>query len=158
LSPDPTVPLALHSVFGLLRWLEASAPVAWCAHAFVSAIVALTVFAVWARPIPFSLKAAVLCIGLVMVSPYILFYDLCILSVAVAFLVSDGIARGFLPGERTAILICFAALFLVQVPIGPVVCAALLLLATRRIGAYHRLDHPAAAAADNFEMKALAGD
>ena len=90
-----------------------------------------------------------------MVPPYILYYDLCILTIAVAFLVRDGVSRGFLPGERTVILICFAALFLVQVPIGPVVCAALFLLAARRIGSHRRIDH---AAANNFGMTAKVGD
>jgi hypothetical protein len=155
LSPDTKVPLALHSVFGLLRWVETSGSVAWGGHLIVAAIIALTVWIIWAKPIPFSLKAAVLCIGSAMVPPYILFYDLGILSIAVAFLVRDGMSRGFLPGERTVILICFAALFLVQVPIGPVVCSALLFLAARRIVAYRRIDH---AVNDNFEMTALAGD
>jgi hypothetical protein len=45
------------------------------------------------------------------------------------------------------------------VPIGPVVCAALLFLAVRRILAYRRLDQAAVPAeAKNFEIKALAGD
>src|SRR5205814_5690719 len=74
LSPDSTVPLALHSVFGLLRWMETSGSVAWGGHLIVAAIVVLTVWVVWAKPIPFSLKAAVLCIGSAMVPPYILFY------------------------------------------------------------------------------------
>jgi hypothetical protein len=155
LSPDSEVPLALHSVFGLLRWVETSGKVSWGGHLIVAAVVALTVWIVWTKPIPFSLKAAVLCIGSAMVSPYILFYDLCILSIAVAFLIRDGLSRGFLPGERTAILICFAALFLVQVPIGPVVCAVLFFLAARRIVAYRRIDH---AAANKFEMTAIVGD
>jgi hypothetical protein len=94
-----------------------------------------------------------------MISPYILFYDLCILSIAVAFLVRDGLARGFLPGERTAILICFAALFLVQVPIGPVVCVTLFFLAARRIVVYRRLDQTVVLEKSNdFEMKRSAGD
>jgi hypothetical protein len=155
LSPDSAVPLALHSVFGLLRWVETSGRVSWGGHMIVAAIVALTVCVVWAKPIPFSLKAAVLCIGSAMVPPYILFYDLCILTIAVAFLVRDGVSRGFLPGERTVILICFAALFLVQVPIGPVVCAAIFFLAVRRIAAHRRIDH---AAANNCGMTAKVGD
>jgi arabinofuranan 3-O-arabinosyltransferase len=149
LSPDSAVPLALHSVFGLLRWAETSGRVSWGGHMIVAAIVVLTVCVAWAKPIPFSLKAAVLCIGAAMVPPYILFYDLCILTIAVAFLVRDGVSRGFLPGERAVILLCFAALFLVQVPIGPVVCAALFFLAARRIAAHRRIDH---AAANNFGM------
>jgi hypothetical protein len=159
LSPNSAVPLALHSVFGLLRWAGTSGKVSWGGHLTVAAIVALAVWVVWAKPIPFSLKAAVLCIGSVMVPPYILFYDLCILTIAVAFLVRDGLSRGFLSGERTVILICFAALFLVQVPIGPVVCAALFFLTVRRILAFRRPDQTAVpAAANDFEMRALAGD
>ena len=159
LSPDFAVPLALHSVFGLLRWAETSGPVSWGGHFIVAAIVALTVWVVWAKPIPFSLKAAVLCIGSAMVPPYILFYDLCILSIAVAFLVRDGMSRGFLPGERTVILICFAALFFVQVPIGPVVCAALFFLAARRIAAHRRFDTtPVSSVTKNFEIKAIGRD
>jgi hypothetical protein len=108
---------------------------------------------------PILFKAAILCIGSVMVTPYVFFYDLCILSIAVAFLVRDGMSRGFLLGERTVILICFAALFLVQVPIGPVVCATLLFLAGRRIVASRRFDRTfASAAADNLGTKANFGN
>src|SRR5215469_5349026 len=71
LSPDTKVALALHSVFGLLRWAEAAAPVAWGGHLAVTAIVALTVWVVWAKSVPFSIKAAMLCIGSAMISPYI---------------------------------------------------------------------------------------
>jgi hypothetical protein len=159
LSPDTVVPLALHSVFGLLRWIETGAQVSWGGQIVVAAIVALTVWLVWAKPIPFSLKAAVLCIGSAMVSPYILFYDLCILSIAVAFLVRDGLSRGFLAGERTVILVCFAALFLVQVPIGPIVCIALFILASRRIVVSQRPDQTVVAAAcKNSEIIAWVGD
>jgi hypothetical protein len=159
LSPDTKVPLALHSVFGLLRWVETSGLVAWGGHLIVAAIIALTVWVVWAKPIPFSLKATVLCIGSAMVPPYILFYDLCILSIAVAFLVRDGMSRGFLPGERIVILTCFIALFFVQVPIGPVICAALFFLAARRIVAYRSVCRTAAPVAENkIEMTALVGD
>ena len=158
LSPDSAVPLALHSVFGLLRWAKTSGPVSWGGQLIVAAAVALMVCVSWAKPVPFTLKAAVLCIGSAMVPPYILFYDLCILSVAVAFLVRDGMARGFLPGERTVILICFAALFLVQVPIGPVVCATLLFLAARRIVACRRLDQTTPRSSELSEMRPLASN
>jgi hypothetical protein len=158
LAQDGQSELALHSVFGLLRWTETNASVPLLGHLTVAFVVALTVWIVWSKPIPYSLKAALLCVGSVMVSPYILFYDLCILSIAVTFLVRDGIGRGFLPGERSVILICFAALFLVRVPIGPVVCATLLILTVRRILLYRRLDQAAVPApTKNFQIKALAG-
>jgi hypothetical protein len=95
----------------------------------------------WASAIPYNLKAAALCLGSLIVSPYALFYDLCIFSIAVAFLVKEGLSRGFLPGERAAILICWGALFLVKTPIGPIICIVLLYLCVRRIRAY-RKDRP----------------
>jgi hypothetical protein len=68
-------------------------------------------------------------------------------------------SRGFLAGERIVIFTCFVALFLVQVPIGPVVCAALFFLTIRRILASRRLDQAGIPAeVKNFEMKAFAGD
>jgi arabinofuranan 3-O-arabinosyltransferase len=133
LSPDGHTELRLQSIYGLLHWAGASAWLSWTVHLAIGIVVAAAVCAVWAKPIPHSLKAAILCIGAVMVSPYVLNYDLCILSIAVAFLVKDGLARGFLPGERFGILVCLVGLFLVTTPISPVVCGVLLFLIIRRI-------------------------
>jgi arabinofuranan 3-O-arabinosyltransferase len=134
------VELTLQSVYGLLHWTGASTWVSWTLHLAVAIVVATLVCAAWANPIPQSLKAAILCIGALTVTPYVLQYDLCILSIAVAFLVKDGLSRGFLPGDRTAILICGAGLLLwfVQTPISPVVYAVILFLTARRIMAYYR--------------------
>jgi hypothetical protein len=143
LSPDGQVELGLQSVYGLLHWAGAPTWISWTAHSCVAAAVALGVCAIWAKPFPHSLKAATLCIGAVMFTPYVLVYDLCILSVAAAFLVSDGTARGFLPGERATLLICWAGLSRFAVPIGPVICTVLLFLCIRRVAAYSK-EHLAA--------------
>ena len=139
LSPDG-MELSLQSAYGLLHWAGVSAWLSWTVHLTVAIVVAVAVCAVWANPIPQSLKAAILCMGAVMMTPYLLQYDLCVLSIAVAFLVKDGLSRGFLPGERTAILICVAGLlfWFAQIPISPVVCVVLLFLIARRIMAYYR--------------------
>ena len=63
LNLDPGLELTLQSVYGLLHWAGASDTISWISHLAVAAIVALTVGAVWAKPIPHSLKAAALCIG-----------------------------------------------------------------------------------------------
>jgi hypothetical protein len=136
LSPDGEVELNLQSVYGLLHWVGASGAIAWTVQLTIAAVVAAAVCAVWARPIPYSLKAAIICVGAVTVSPYLLAYDLCILSIAVAFLVRDGMSHGFLPGERTGLLICFGGLFPVATPIAPMICAVLLFLIVRRIVAW----------------------
>jgi Glycosyltransferase family 87 len=133
LSPDPQMQFTLETVYGALQWAGANTWVAGAAHLTVAGIVTAAIGVLWARPIAYSLKAAALCIGAVTVTPYMLPYDLCVLSIAAAFLVKDGLARGFLAGERTAIFACFGALFLLLPPVGPAICAVLLILIARRI-------------------------
>jgi hypothetical protein len=101
-------------------------------------LVALAIAITWAKPIALRLKAAFLCAGSVIVTPYVLAYDLCILSIAAAFLVSDGLSSGFLPGERVVILACWGILFLPAAPLAPFTCAALIFLIVRRIVASRR--------------------
>ena len=67
---------------------------------------------VWARPLPHSLKAAALCSAAAMATPFVHGHDLCILAIAAAFLVKDGLARGFLPGDRLIMLFSWIVIFL----------------------------------------------
>ncbi len=133
LSPLPGVEISLDSIYGVLRWAGAGTGLAWAAHLAVALSLAVAVYAAWARPIPYALKAAVLCLGSLLVTPYVLRYDLCILSIAVAFIVKDGLARGFLGGERAIMLICLVLLYCPQAPLGPIVCLALLALVFRQV-------------------------
>jgi hypothetical protein len=136
LSPDAGMVLKLHSVYGLLHSLGAAPWLSWTVHVAVAVVIASAVCIVWAKPTPYALKAAFLAVGSVIVSPYVLAYDLCILSISTGFLVQDGLSRGFLAGERTAIVMCFASLFLLLTPlkpIGPFVSAAIISLIGRRI-------------------------
>jgi arabinofuranan 3-O-arabinosyltransferase len=138
LGPSEEAPVRLHSIFGLLHWADASPWVAWSGQFAISAAVVLGIGALWAKPVPYNLRAAALCVGSLLASPYALFYDLCILSIAVSFLVKDGLSRGFLPAERTAILLCWPALLLVKTPIGAVVCSVLALLCFYRTIVYQK--------------------
>jgi arabinofuranan 3-O-arabinosyltransferase len=130
----------LVSIFAFLQSAGAGAHISWAVQLAAATIVAVMVCAIWAKPLPHSLKAAALCIGSVLVTPYVLGYDLCVLSIAVAFLVKDALSRGFLPGERAVILMCWAGLILLIAPLIPIIiCVVLLLLAARRIAAYRKL-------------------
>ncbi len=107
-------PVATNIVFptvrGILRHMQFSAPTSWAAQAAVTAVIVVAIVVLWSRPIPMSLKAAALGIAALAATPYALSYDYCILSMAVAFLVKDGLARGFLPGERPIVIVCWGAL------------------------------------------------
>jgi hypothetical protein len=116
----------------------ASTGVSWGAQLVVAVIVAFGIWVLWAKPISHNLKAAALCAGIFLVTPYSLFYDLTILPIAAAFLVKEGLLRGFLPGERTVILICWFSLLFLTWRSGPVICAVLLCLIFRRFAVYRR--------------------
>lgn len=132
ISKAPAEATPLVSVFGFLRSAGVSAHLSWTVQLAVTGIVAVTVCGLWARPIAHSLKAAALAIGAVLASPHAYGYDVCILTIAVAFLVKDGLANGFLRGERTAVLICWFSLILLTGPVPAIICVALLVIVVRR--------------------------
>jgi hypothetical protein len=148
LSPVEGYVFTGQSVFGFFNWLGAPPRISWGIHLGIAAIVIFIVVGIWARPIPYSLKASALCVGCVMVNPHVQEYDLCILSVGFAFLVQEGLSSGFFAGERAAAFLCVAATFFLMPLIGPLICAVMLLLILRRIAAYRwmllpdRLDLP----------------
>jgi alpha-1,2-mannosyltransferase len=132
LGEAPTQPVWFVTTFGVLNSMGAGDRISWIVHLVVASAVLLAVCAVWAKPIRFSLKAALLCVGSACASPYVLIYDLCILSIAVAFLVQDGLACGFLRGERALIAACWMGLTAIGTPIPAIVCVVLFTLVIRR--------------------------
>jgi hypothetical protein len=135
LSPLGDGELLLLSVYGLLQRAGTAAWLAWTAQLAVSSSLALAVWAVWARPIPYALQAALLAAATLLATPYVLMYDACILSIPVAFLVGDGLVRGFLTGERTLMLISLLLLCpaIAIASLGPIIDAILLFVVCRRI-------------------------
>jgi Glycosyltransferase family 87 len=132
-APQQAFAFAMISIFGVLQTLKVPAALSWVAQLAVSAAVVATVWALWARRIPYSLKAAALAAGALLASPHAHGYDACILTIAVAFLVEDGLARGFLPRERGTILGCWLALFLLTGPVPAIVCVVLLIRVVQRV-------------------------
>jgi len=135
LSPDPAVQLPLMSIYGIVQSAGFGAGVAFTAQAAVTLVLAAAVWMMWSKPIPYAIRAAFLCIASLMATPYALAYDFSALAIALAFLLSDGLSRGFATGERMAMLFCWLApLTLAGARIGPlIVCAVLLLLISRRL-------------------------
>jgi hypothetical protein len=133
LNQDPTLNLGLVSPLGFLLARGVDAHTAWTVQLAVTTIMAATIYAVWARPLSFPLKAAALATGSVLASPHAFGYDLCILSIAAAFLVKDGLSRGFLTGERSAMLLCWLGLVLAIGPIAMIDCMVLFTLVARRV-------------------------
>jgi len=161
LSPISQESMRLESVYGFLWLAGVSAPVAWVIQLAVTGIVAAVVCQLWARPIPHSLKAAALCSAAATATPFVHGHDLCILAIAVAFLMRDGLTRGFLPGDRLIIVFCWAMVFsgFRDFSVGWIPCLALLAVVVRR--APNRSGHELteiAAPANFCERKPVAAD
>jgi arabinofuranan 3-O-arabinosyltransferase len=107
---NSAMPIIFPTVRGILRHMGASSQATWTIQAAVTAAIAAAIWALWSRPIAYSLKCAALAIASLLAAPYALSYDYCILSIAVAFIVKDGLASGFFRGERTIILLCWGGL------------------------------------------------
>ncbi len=71
------------------------------------------------------MKAASLVVAALLTTPYLFIYDLPILTVPLVFLASLGIAQGFVPGERTAMVALVAILLLLPgKPVGLPLCCS----------------------------------
>jgi len=81
-----------------------------------------------------SFLAAALCSAAAMATPFVHGHDLCVLAIAAAFLVEDGLTRGFLPGDRLILLFSWIVIFLGfrDFSSGWIPCLALLALVVRR--------------------------
>jgi hypothetical protein len=78
-------------------------PLAYAVQGAVTLAVAVALVWLWRSSASFALKAAALCLGTILATPYSLDYDLMLLAPAIAYLACDGLTRGFSPWERTAL-------------------------------------------------------
>ncbi|VVE90104.1 glycosyltransferase family 87 protein [Pandoraea bronchicola] len=86
--------------FVTARMLGAPLAIAAVIHGVVALCAVAVMIDFWRRPTAFALRAAMLVCATTLVSPYLYDYDLAILSLVIAWYVRDGIARGWLRGER----------------------------------------------------------
>jgi hypothetical protein len=122
------------TVFGLMHEAGAGVIAAWVVHLAVALSTTALACRIWTRPVPHSLKAAAFSIGALTVTPYMFAYDLLAFSIPAAFLLSDSLARGFVPGERLVMTGCFLALFTCfNFVVGPIILLVLMVLVVRRV-------------------------
>lgn len=104
----------LQSVFGVVRAHGGSMMLAWSIHITAAAAVAVAVCALWRSRAPYALKAAALCAGTLLVTPYLYMYDLVVLAIAAAFLIRHATRDGFTFADHAAL--AAAALLLLVYP------------------------------------------
>lgn len=101
----------LQSLFATVRYLGGSERLAWALQMALTATVVVTLVVLWRSRVRYCLKAAALAAGALLATPYLFFYDVMVLAVAVAFLVRDGLRRGFGPYDWPLLALTFAFLF-----------------------------------------------
>jgi hypothetical protein len=128
----------IQSPFAMVRMWGGSVPFAYAVQgaATVAAMGAVLWVTRAARP---NLRNAAVCAAAMLSTPYVLDYDLVVLCLGVAFLVADGIERGFLPWEKSLLAIAWIAPLIARplaevsfVPLGQFAVVAVLALALRR--------------------------
>jgi arabinofuranan 3-O-arabinosyltransferase len=111
----------LQSIFAVIRYFGGTEQLAWIFQWIMSASVAVVLALMWRSRISYSLKAAALAVGTLLITPYLFMYDMMVLAIPVALLVRIGLESGFrryeLPvlGCALAILISF---FFLLAPVG----------------------------------------
>jgi alpha-1,2-mannosyltransferase len=130
----------MQSVFAWARMWGAPTPLAYVLQGALDLAVAASLVRLWRNPaVPYALKAASLCLGTILATPFVLDYDMMVLGPAIAFFAVDGLNRGFGPWEKTALaalwLAPLAARSVAQVtliPLGVLVMLAMFVIIVRR--------------------------
>jgi alpha-1,2-mannosyltransferase len=133
----------MQSAFAWVRLWGGPVSLAYAVQGAITFAVAGTLIWLWRGAVPFALKAAALCLAVLLGTPFSLDYDLMVLAPAIAFLAVHGVANGFGRYEKTAL----AALWMVPLLARPIAGAMLIPLAVPAMLAAYALALRAAAGA-----------
>jgi len=104
---------------------------------------------IWHRGVPRALRSASLLTATLLAVPLALVYDELLVLVAIAWIVREARARGFLPWEKILLaaiyplsLVTWTAGKVWHVPLGPVIGLIVLLLCLRRVWSVEAPDYP----------------
>jgi hypothetical protein len=126
--------------FGAARLLGFNRSASYLVQAFITGSMALLVAMIWRLRPNRGLRAATLLSATLLAVPLALLYDKLLLLVAIGWLVRDCRRDGFLPWEKTVLLLAWLASMgeytvgsALHLPLGPLISFAVLLLTLRRI-------------------------
>ncbi len=142
----------IQSVFSWARMWGAPVPLAYAVQGAVTLCVGAALIWLWRSPASFALKAAALCLAAILATPYSLDYDLMVLAPAIAFLVIDGIERGFGAWEKSALAFLWGAPLIARgvaqvtfIPLGVIAMLVMFALVLHRSGLFATYGKPVTA-------------
>lgn len=128
----------LQSPFAAMRMLGAGIQIAYAVHVAIALCVSAIVLWVWRSPVGIPLKGAALATGTLLVTPYVLDYDLMLLALPLAWLAVEGLRTQFLNWEKLTLFIVWLLPLLSReigtlgLPIAPIALLVLLGFILRR--------------------------
>jgi hypothetical protein len=128
----------IQSPFSAARMLGAGIQTAYAVHFAIALAVSAIVLWIWRGPVSIPLKGAALATGTLLVTPYVLDYDLMLLALPLAWLTVEGLRTQFLNWEKLTLFIVWLLPLLSRsigsfgVPIAPIVLLVLLSFIYRR--------------------------
>ncbi len=125
----------LQSVYGLVRWLGLPDAAGWTAQSAMTLVCAGAVAWLWRSGSARALKAAGLAVAALLATPYVFFYDLPVLTVAIAFLYRDRAFDRIEYGVLGFALLCVIAFAFLAAPTGLIANIAVAALIVRRVRA-----------------------
>ena len=140
----------MQSIFALTRYFGGPESFAWMLQWIMSGTVAILLAWMWRSRLSYSLKAASLATGALLITPYLFLYDVMVLAIAVAFLVHIGLDEGFARHELPAFGLVAVLLMIYPLLGAPTGFAATLVVAALigcRVGPWWRARAPLPVAA-----------
>ena len=122
------------TVFGAVRLGGGSGGLALTLQIFVALLVAAGVYWVWRGRASLPLRAAVLVVGTLLVTPHALNYDLTLLLLPMAWMAREGFQRQWGPGQKIMLMVAWLCPFLdlisvalARIHLAPLILAAWLI-------------------------------
>jgi len=138
--------LMMPTMFAMMRLFNAPLPLAYAMHALIAATATFAVWKVWRSGVSDELKGATLMTATLLVSPYLMEYDLAWLGFPIAWGVQAGLRSGWVRGDREVLLVAWllplftvVLAWLFRIQMGPCVIAALLWITMGRARTEKRL-------------------
>jgi hypothetical protein len=131
----------MQSIYALVRYFGGTEQLAWVFQWIMGGTVAVLLALMWRSRVSYSLKAAALAAGALLITPYLFLYDLMVLAIPVAFLVRIGLNQGFQRCELPALGLVAALLMIYPLAGAPTGFVATLIvsgLIARRAGPWWR--------------------
>ena len=128
------------SSFAALRLLGAPVPLAYVVQIVVAVAAVAMIMRIWRGSAASEAKAAALAAGTLVMSPFLLSYDLTLLGIPIVWLARQGMRRGFLPWEKSILTLAWLLPALSEpianqtsLQIAPIVVGLILWQTARRI-------------------------